>query len=144
MLYFILFGLRKSSLSPCEMVSMAATSASIYSAHALLVRPPTPRTIARMSYHFIPKWSFSKMGFSPLKLQSTVSARKLVIRAARTESKGVSLGFRAPEFQVFIHYFVYLWINFFFKYGRKIWNWIFVLLILGFGWTALASRASYR
>ncbi|KAH7525161.1 hypothetical protein FEM48_Zijuj06G0195600 [Ziziphus jujuba var. spinosa] len=81
------------------MAAMAATSsAGVYSVHALLVRPP--RTIARMGYHFIPKWSFSKLGFNPMKLQSTVPARKLVVRAARTESKGVSLGFRAPEFQL--------------------------------------------
>ncbi|KAF5200274.1 Thioredoxin superfamily protein [Thalictrum thalictroides] len=38
----------------------------------------------------------------PFRLQLTKAkpARKLIIRAARTESKGVSLGFRAPDFQL--------------------------------------------
>ncbi|KAL2538357.1 uncharacterized protein Fot_19748 [Forsythia ovata] len=44
---------------------------------------------------------YSKLGFSPLQHRSrALPSRKLLIRAARTESKGVSLGFRAPEFEL--------------------------------------------
>ncbi|XP_042476060.1 uncharacterized protein LOC122057807 isoform X3 [Macadamia integrifolia] len=43
----------------------------------------------------------SLLPYSGAKLtKATKPARKLVIRAARTESQGVSLGFRAPDFQV--------------------------------------------
>ncbi|KAJ4700913.1 Thioredoxin superfamily protein [Melia azedarach] len=46
--------------------------------------------------------SFWKMGFNPLQLRSTAphERKSLIIRAARTESKGVSLGFRAPHFEL--------------------------------------------
>ncbi|KZV17339.1 hypothetical protein F511_22014 [Dorcoceras hygrometricum] len=41
------------------------------------------------------------MDFNPLKCGTTVlPSRKQVIRAARAESKGVSLGFRAPDFEL--------------------------------------------
>ncbi|KAL2538398.1 Thioredoxin superfamily protein [Forsythia ovata] len=44
---------------------------------------------------------YSKLGFNPLQHRSrALPSRKLLIRAARTESKGVSLGFRAPEFEL--------------------------------------------
>lgn len=47
-------------------------------------------------------WRSSKLGFYPVRHMKNVPApRNLVIRAARTESKGVSLGFRPPQFQVF-------------------------------------------
>lgn len=40
-------------------------------------------------------------GWNPLQRRTSVlPSRKLVIRAARTESKGVTLGFRAPDFEV--------------------------------------------
>ncbi|CAN1234900.1 hypothetical protein LINPERPRIM_LOCUS4339 [Linum perenne] len=43
-------------------------------------------------------WKHPKIGsFRSLRLKST---RKLVVRASRTESKGVSLGFKAPDFQL--------------------------------------------
>ncbi|XP_042476052.1 uncharacterized protein LOC122057807 isoform X2 [Macadamia integrifolia] len=43
----------------------------------------------------------SLLPYSGAKLtKATKPARKLVIRAARTESQGVSLGFRAPDFQL--------------------------------------------
>ncbi|GFP97819.1 hypothetical protein PHJA_001926000 [Phtheirospermum japonicum] len=44
---------------------------------------------------------YSSMGWNPLRRRTTVlPSRKLAIRAARTESKGVSLGFRAPDFEL--------------------------------------------
>lgn len=46
-----------------------------------------------------------KMGFNLLQLRSTAPAtarKNLIIRAARIESQGVSLGFRAPHFEVCI------------------------------------------
>ncbi|XP_057795533.1 uncharacterized protein LOC131011734 isoform X2 [Salvia miltiorrhiza] len=44
---------------------------------------------------------YSIGGWDPLLRRPTVlRPRKLVIRAARTESKGVSLGFRAPDFEL--------------------------------------------
>ncbi|CAN1175905.1 hypothetical protein LINPERHAP2_LOCUS32204 [Linum perenne] len=43
-------------------------------------------------------WKHPKIGsFRSQRLKST---RKLVVRASRTESKGVSLGFKAPDFQL--------------------------------------------
>lgn len=44
----------------------------------------------------------TQLTFSP-SLQPTKAppARKFQVRAARTESKGLSLGFRAPDFEVF-------------------------------------------
>ncbi|KAF3445546.1 hypothetical protein FNV43_RR10722 [Rhamnella rubrinervis] len=80
------------------MAAVAAAAASVCSVHASLLRPP--RTFATMGNQFIPKCLFSKMGLNPLRLRSTASARKLLVRAARTESKGASLGFRAPDFQI--------------------------------------------
>ncbi|XP_021898571.1 uncharacterized protein LOC110815204 isoform X2 [Carica papaya] len=42
-----------------------------------------------------------EMGFYPLQRRtSQYASRRLVVRAARTESKGVSLGFRAPNFEL--------------------------------------------
>ncbi|XP_050208157.1 uncharacterized protein LOC126657499 [Mercurialis annua] len=49
-------------------------------------------------------WLSSNTGFNPpqpgCRKNKNVAARKLVVRAARTESNGVSLGFRAPNFQL--------------------------------------------
>lgn len=62
-----------------------------------------PRTLpAIRASSFVTTLSFSKLGSFPVRLRSNEPARKklLVIRAARTESQGVSLGFRAPNFQV--------------------------------------------
>ncbi|OMP08908.1 Alkyl hydroperoxide reductase subunit C/ Thiol specific antioxidant [Corchorus olitorius] len=46
--------------------------------------------------------SSSKLGFCPVRLRNNEVARKklFIIRAARTESQGVSLGFRAPNFEL--------------------------------------------
>lgn len=81
---------------------MAAVAAggSMCSVHAS--SPRLQRMLARTGNGFIAKCWFSKMGLNPLKLWSSVPARKLVVRAAQTKSKGVSLGFRAPDFQVFL------------------------------------------
>ncbi|XP_020223963.1 uncharacterized protein LOC109806038 [Cajanus cajan] len=46
--------------------------------------------------------SVSKLAFHPLRLQRNTnsSPTRLLVRAARIESKGVTLGFRAPQFQL--------------------------------------------
>ncbi|XP_059454103.1 uncharacterized protein LOC132184475 isoform X2 [Corylus avellana] len=59
-----------------------------------------PRKLAPLTTPFRQTWSFSKMGSNNLQLGTSVPARKLVVRAARTESEGVSLGFRAPHFEL--------------------------------------------
>ncbi|KAH7864522.1 hypothetical protein Vadar_030526 [Vaccinium darrowii] len=43
---------------------------------------------------------FSNFSLSPPRLRKPLPPRKLIVRAARTESKGVSLGFRPPDFQL--------------------------------------------
>jgi len=47
--------------------------------------------------------SVPNLGFHPLRLQrrKNLSPTTFFVRASRTESKGVTLGFRAPEFEVF-------------------------------------------
>ncbi|XP_031265878.1 uncharacterized protein LOC116124303 isoform X2 [Pistacia vera] len=67
---------------------------------------------ARALAHALPRallstrWSCSKMGVNALQLrrsvriQSPKTRKSLIIRAARTESQGVSLGFRAPHFEL--------------------------------------------
>ncbi|MBA0595836.1 hypothetical protein Gorai_012689 [Gossypium raimondii] len=62
-----------------------------------------PRTLpAIRTSSFVTTLPFSKLGSFPGRVRSNEPARKklLVIRAARTESQGVSLGFRAPNFQL--------------------------------------------
>uniref|UniRef100_A0A6N2MJ85 Uncharacterized protein n=1 Tax=Salix viminalis TaxID=40686 RepID=A0A6N2MJ85_SALVM len=68
-----------------------------------------PRTLAKtnMSATSIvsSKWIYSsKTGLNPLQrecaIKKIVPTRKLQVRAARTESQGVSLGFRAPSFEL--------------------------------------------
>ncbi|KAL5843811.1 hypothetical protein ACOSQ4_009769 [Xanthoceras sorbifolium] len=67
---------------------------------------PQSRTLAatrrRTPLSFSSTWSSSsKMGFYHLQQRSPAPRRKrLIIRAARTESQGVSLGFRAPHFEL--------------------------------------------
>lgn len=48
--------------------------------------------------------SVSKLGFHPPRLQLNKNSHpiRFLVRAGRTESKGVTLGFRAPQFQVLI------------------------------------------
>ncbi|KAG6784067.1 hypothetical protein POTOM_009750 [Populus tomentosa] len=68
-----------------------------------------PRTLAKTNISTTSivssKWIYSsKMGLNPLQrecaIKKTVHTRKLQVRAARTESQGVSLGFRAPSFEL--------------------------------------------
>lgn len=66
----------------------------------LLSVPRTLATAARASSSSLPSLCYLKEAYYPLQRRSPLPARKLVIRASRTESKGVSLGFRAPDFQL--------------------------------------------
>ncbi|KAK8692168.1 hypothetical protein V6N13_075645 [Hibiscus sabdariffa] len=62
-----------------------------------------PRSLAAIrTSSFVTTLSYSKLGFFPVRIRNNEPARKklLVIRAARTESQGVSLGSRAPNFQL--------------------------------------------
>ncbi|KAL3504374.1 hypothetical protein ACH5RR_034215 [Cinchona calisaya] len=52
------------------------------------------------SFSFLSTTQFFKMGFDSFQKKCSFPARKMVIRAARTDSKGVSLGFRAPHFEL--------------------------------------------
>ncbi|GMH01041.1 hypothetical protein Nepgr_002880 [Nepenthes gracilis] len=59
------------------------------------------RPLAAFQPSFLSTWSSSRMGFPALKFNTSVSPRKIFItRAARSESKGVSLGFKAPDFML--------------------------------------------
>ncbi|XP_002278020.1 uncharacterized protein LOC100253998 isoform X2 [Vitis vinifera] len=77
---------------------MAMAAGTVASTGAYLMQ--FPRTLAALRTSFIPTRSFSKLGFHPLRLRTTAPVRKLQVRAARTGSKGVSLGFRAPHFEL--------------------------------------------
>ncbi|XVE60171.1 hypothetical protein DITRI_Ditri05aG0106600 [Diplodiscus trichospermus] len=62
-----------------------------------------PRTLAAIkTSSFVTTLSASKLGFCPVLIRNNEPAKKklLDIRAARTESQGVSLGFRAPNFKL--------------------------------------------
>ncbi|XP_065880845.1 uncharacterized protein [Euphorbia lathyris] len=80
--------------SALNMVSVAG------GARILPIRP----TFAKISTDFVSRWASSKTGLNSLHLgyrkNNTLSARKFFVRAARTESQGVSLGFRAPHFEL--------------------------------------------
>lgn len=72
-------------------------------AHALAV--PRPALLATRTKQLSFLSTSLKMGFNLLQLRSTAPAtarKNLIIRAARIESQGVSLGFRAPHFEVCI------------------------------------------
>ncbi|KAK6940004.1 Redoxin [Dillenia turbinata] len=58
------------------------------------------RTLARTRSSFLSHCSFYQVNFNSLQHGFTVPPRRLVIRGARTESTGVLLGFRAPDFQL--------------------------------------------
>ncbi|KAF4376146.1 uncharacterized protein LOC115713240 [Cannabis sativa] len=62
----------------------------------------SPRILAAKGSHFLSPSSFSKfnLDFAPLHQRTSLPSTKLVVRAARTESKGLSLGFRPPDFQL--------------------------------------------
>ncbi|CAA0810015.1 Thioredoxin superfamily protein [Striga hermonthica] len=64
-----------------------------------------PRRLSSVKSYFSSLSSsklYSRLGWIPLRRggATVLSSRKLVIRAARTESKGVSLGFKAPDFEL--------------------------------------------
>ncbi|XP_040997969.1 uncharacterized protein LOC121243985 isoform X1 [Juglans microcarpa x Juglans regia] len=75
-----------------------ASTVAVSSVGARLVH--LPRLLAPFTTRLRPTYSSSKMGFTPMHLGTTLLARKLVVRAARTESKGASLGSKAPHFEL--------------------------------------------
>ncbi|XP_057983122.1 uncharacterized protein LOC131168007 [Malania oleifera] len=75
---------------------MATAAGTLYSAGPRL--PFLRRNLATTTTSFVSLCP--KMDFYPLQLRPHVPARKFVVRAARTEPKGVSLGVRAPSFQL--------------------------------------------
>ncbi|KAM7507862.1 hypothetical protein LguiA_018315 [Lonicera macranthoides] len=84
---------------------MAAANANVCSSGGRL--PGLRRTLATSWDCFLGSSSFSSSTLSrycnfSLKLhgRKSVASRKLVIRAARTESKSTSIGFRAPYFEL--------------------------------------------
>ncbi|XP_062099085.1 uncharacterized protein LOC133805004 [Humulus lupulus] len=78
-----------------------AAPAAFASANSVGIRLLSPPCIlAAKGSQFLSPSSFCKLSFAPLQLRSSLSSRKLLVRAARTESKGVSLGFRAADFQL--------------------------------------------
>ncbi|RXI00092.1 hypothetical protein DVH24_030582 [Malus domestica] len=64
-----------------------ATTVTVSSLCASPLR--SPRTVPNFVFQFAPKFSSFKLGFESLQLRTTLPATKLVVRAARTESKGI-------------------------------------------------------
>lgn len=79
---------------------MATVAVTVSAAGTRLLSLRRTLTISRCSSSMSAYSLSSKLGLPPLQLHSPSPARKLVVRAARTESKGLSLGFRAPHFQL--------------------------------------------
>ncbi|CAL5384509.1 unnamed protein product [Camellia sinensis] len=79
---------------------MATVAVTVSAAGTRLLSLRRTLTISRCSSSMSAYSLSSKLGLPPLQLHSPSPARKLAVRAARTESKGVSLGFRAPHFQL--------------------------------------------
>lgn len=77
---------------------MAAAIHTVSSTGVCLLAPT--RTLAIFRTSFVSPYASSKMGLSSLQLRNPVPSKKFAVRAARTESKGASLGFRAPDFQL--------------------------------------------
>ncbi|KAF7830646.1 AhpC-TSA domain-containing protein [Senna tora] len=75
-----------------------ASALGVSSFGSLLVH--LPRQLAVTTTEFLQARCVSKLGFHSLQLKKTSSPRRILVRAARTESKGTTLGFRAPEFQL--------------------------------------------
>ncbi|XP_022850715.1 uncharacterized protein LOC111372577 [Olea europaea var. sylvestris] len=82
------------------MASIANVTVS--STGARLLCGPATLTLSRASFSFISSSKcYSTLGFNPLlRRNRALPSRKLVVRAARTESQGLSLGFRAPDFEL--------------------------------------------
>ncbi|KAE8666574.1 V(D)J recombination activating protein 2 isoform 2 [Hibiscus syriacus] len=83
------------------MAVAAAGAVTVTTAGVRLLSAPRTLDSIRTS-SFVTTASYSKLGFSPVRIRNNEPARKklLVIRASRTESQGVSLGSRAPNFQL--------------------------------------------
>ncbi|KAK0576510.1 hypothetical protein LWI29_018657 [Acer saccharum] len=78
-----------------------ATAVTVVGLHGLAHSRTLAVTRRRTLLCFSSTWSSSKMGFYHLQQTTVAPLRKrLIIRAARTESQGVSLGFRAPNFEL--------------------------------------------
>ncbi|KAK2658883.1 hypothetical protein Ddye_005416 [Dipteronia dyeriana] len=78
-----------------------ATAVTVVGLHGLAHSRTLAVTRRRTPLCFSSKWSSSKMGFYHLQQRTVAPLRKrLTIRAARTESQGVSLGFRASNFEL--------------------------------------------
>lgn len=86
------------------MASTALSATPTAPCSSLSPKLQSPLTLASIRASFLSPWP-SALGFRSLKLNgsNSNSPRKipgLIVRAARTESKGVSLGFRAPDFEL--------------------------------------------
>ncbi|KAI3508902.1 hypothetical protein L1887_23923 [Cichorium endivia] len=84
-----------------------ASATSGTTANALLLPCSTAGKLRRTITTTFGRKSFSLLSLSPelvyhcgRRWKNVASARKLIVRAARTESKGVSLGSRAPNFEL--------------------------------------------
>ncbi|EEF36224.1 conserved hypothetical protein [Ricinus communis] len=84
------------------MAAAALSTASVARRGAYLL--PLQRTLEKTRITFLSTWASSKTGLNPLQLWcrkiKALPTRKLIVRAARTESQGVNLGFRAPHFEL--------------------------------------------
>ncbi|XP_016569571.1 uncharacterized protein LOC107867717 isoform X4 [Capsicum annuum] len=83
-------------------MSVIPTVTGLSSGARLLSVPRTLAAATKAAPSSLPSLCYlKKKGYYTLRRWSILPAtRKLVIRAARTESKGVSLGFRAPNFEL--------------------------------------------
>ncbi|EOY16647.1 V(D)J recombination-activating protein 2 isoform 1 [Theobroma cacao] len=108
--FYILFSVSLASL-PLEQISitkkkkaMAVAVGGAVSATTTGVRLlSVSRSLASIqASSFVTALSSSKLGLWPVRIRNNEPDRKklFVIRAARAESEGVSLGFRAPNFQL--------------------------------------------
>ncbi|KAG5538529.1 hypothetical protein RHGRI_019193 [Rhododendron griersonianum] len=78
---------------------MAAATVTISSSTTRLL--PLQRILPTSRFHSLSSCSHLSKSILPrLRKPSQPPQRKLTVRAARTESKGVSIGFRAPDFQL--------------------------------------------
>ncbi|XP_058097294.1 uncharacterized protein LOC131242578 isoform X2 [Magnolia sinica] len=82
-----------------------AAAGTVYSAAILLpgcarLLPLRRTTTIKTPSSFFPSFPSYPSFSPPLQFKYSPPARKLQIRAARTESKGLSVGFRAPDFEL--------------------------------------------
>ncbi|MCD9643033.1 hypothetical protein HAX54_030137 [Datura stramonium] len=81
-------------------MAVITTATGLSTGARLLSIPYMIATAARAFPYSLPSLCYLRKGNYPAQRWSILPVRKLVIRAARTESKGVSLGFRAPNFEL--------------------------------------------